>query len=149
MRGERGGLLSARVIGSRHGEIPFHRFAVLALVLRAANTERVDLCAELNGRAPKVGIEVSIGEVFLHCPKALKRSRLWDPSQHADGGSCGVDCSMPSRSKRADVGARLPYPTSARYGPSGISTCSSIWIAGRGASMAMPRTPLPCRLVTL
>src|SRR5580658_9415231 len=27
--------------------------------------------AELNGRAPKVGIEVSIGEVFLHCPKAL------------------------------------------------------------------------------
>ena len=43
--------------------------------------------AELNGRAPKVGIEVSIGEVFLHCPKALKRSRLWDPSQHADGAS--------------------------------------------------------------
>ena len=27
--------------------------------------------AELNGRAPKAGIEVSIGEVFLHCPKAL------------------------------------------------------------------------------
>jgi uncharacterized protein len=43
--------------------------------------------AELNGRAPKVGIEVSIGEVFLHCPKALKRSRLWDPSQHADRAS--------------------------------------------------------------
>jgi PPOX class probable FMN-dependent enzyme len=43
--------------------------------------------AELNGRAPKAGIEVSIGEVFLHCPKALKRSRLWDPSQHADRAS--------------------------------------------------------------
>jgi PPOX class probable FMN-dependent enzyme len=42
---------------------------------------------ELNGRAPKVGIEVSIGEVFLHCPKALKRSRLWDPSRHADRAS--------------------------------------------------------------
>jgi uncharacterized protein len=39
--------------------------------------------SELNGKAPKVGIEVSIGEVFLHCPKALKRSRLSDPSQHA------------------------------------------------------------------
>ena len=43
--------------------------------------------AELNGRAPKVGIQVSIGEVFLHCPKALKRSRLWDPSQHANRAS--------------------------------------------------------------
>ena len=43
--------------------------------------------AELNGRAPRVGIEVSIGEVFLHCPKALKRSRLWDPSQHAHRAS--------------------------------------------------------------
>jgi uncharacterized protein len=42
---------------------------------------------ELNGKAPKAGIEVSIGEVFLHCPKALKRSRLWDPSQHADRAS--------------------------------------------------------------
>jgi uncharacterized protein len=25
--------------------------------------------------------------VFLHCPKALKRSRLWDPSLHADRAS--------------------------------------------------------------
>ena len=25
-----------------------------------------------------------VQEVFLHCGKALKRSRLWDPSQHAD-----------------------------------------------------------------
>ena len=41
----------------------------------------------LNGKAPKAGIGVSIGEVFLHCPKALKRSRLWDPSQHADRAS--------------------------------------------------------------
>ena len=43
--------------------------------------------AELNGKAPKAGIEVSIGELFLHCPKALKRSRLWDRSQHADRAS--------------------------------------------------------------
>ena len=40
--------------------------------------------AALNGRPPKAGIEVSISEIFLHCPKAMKRSRLWDPSQHAD-----------------------------------------------------------------
>ena len=27
---------------------------------------------------------VAIGEVFLHRPKALERSRLWNLSQHAD-----------------------------------------------------------------
>src|SRR5450631_1161109 len=45
----------------------------------------------------------------------------------------------------ADVGAKFPKPTSAKYGPSGRSTCNNIWIAGRGASMAMSRTTLPCR----
>jgi len=45
------------------------------------------VATELHGKAPKAGIEVSIGEVFLHCPKALKRSRLWVPSQHADRAS--------------------------------------------------------------
>lgn len=29
------------------------------------------------GRAPKLAIVVSVGEVFLHCAKALRRSRLW------------------------------------------------------------------------
>lgn len=40
--------------------------------------------AEVNRKAPKAGIEVRIEEVFLHCAKALKRSRLWDSSQHSD-----------------------------------------------------------------
>ena len=31
--------------------------------------------------------DVAIGEVFLHRPKALKRSRLWNLSQHADRAS--------------------------------------------------------------
>ena len=39
---------------------------------------------QVDGRTPKSAIEVKILEVFLHCSKALKRSRLWDPSQHAD-----------------------------------------------------------------
>ena len=40
--------------------------------------------AAINGRIPKSGIEIRVQEVFLHCAKALKRSRLWDPTQHAD-----------------------------------------------------------------
>ena len=31
----------------------------------------------VNGKAPKVGMLITIDEVFLHCAKALKRSKLW------------------------------------------------------------------------
>jgi hypothetical protein len=31
----------------------------------------------VNGREPRTGILIEIEEVFLHCAKALKRSRLW------------------------------------------------------------------------
>lgn len=36
-------------------------------------------CA-VNGKVPKVGIRVHVEEAFLHCAKALRRSRLWDPA---------------------------------------------------------------------
>ena len=35
-------------------------------------------------RPAKLLIEVTVAEVFLHCPKALMRSRLWDPSSRID-----------------------------------------------------------------
>lgn len=35
---------------------------------------------EMQGKAPKCGILVAVEEVFLHCAKAFKRSRLWDPA---------------------------------------------------------------------
>ena len=38
----------------------------------------------VNGKAPKVGMLVTVDEVFLHCAKALKRSRLWDPDARQD-----------------------------------------------------------------
>lgn len=38
----------------------------------------------VNGRAPTLAIVVEIGEVFLHCAKALRRARLWDPATHQD-----------------------------------------------------------------
>jgi PPOX class probable FMN-dependent enzyme len=36
--------------------------------------------AAVNGKAPKVAIRVAVDEAFLHCAKAFKRSRLWDPA---------------------------------------------------------------------
>jgi uncharacterized protein len=39
---------------------------------------------EVNGKLPKVGIRVAVDEAFLHCAKALKRSKLWDSTQHRD-----------------------------------------------------------------
>ena len=38
----------------------------------------------VNGKAPRLAIVVSVAEVFMHCAKALMRSRLWDPALHVD-----------------------------------------------------------------
>lgn len=40
-------------------------------------------CA-VQGRAPKVGILVHVEEAFLHCAKALVRSKLWDAAAQVD-----------------------------------------------------------------
>ena len=34
--------------------------------------------------APKLAIVVRVDEVFLHCAKAFRRSRLWDPGHFQD-----------------------------------------------------------------
>lgn len=38
----------------------------------------------VNGKPPKVGMLVTVEEVFMHCAKALKRARLWDPAARQD-----------------------------------------------------------------
>lgn len=38
----------------------------------------------VNGKVPKLAIRIDVEEVFLHCAKALKRSRLWDPAAQTD-----------------------------------------------------------------
>ena len=38
----------------------------------------------VNGKAPKVAVRVAVDEAFLHCAKALKRARLWDPAARVD-----------------------------------------------------------------
>lgn len=58
--------------------------------LRIAGRARITDDAELlkhcsvNGKVPKAGILVSVDEVFLHCAKALKRSRLWEGDYRQD-----------------------------------------------------------------
>jgi hypothetical protein len=45
-----------------------------------------DLLATMavNDRVPKLAIVVRVEEVFLHCAKAFRRSKLWDQSRHED-----------------------------------------------------------------
>jgi PPOX class probable FMN-dependent enzyme len=38
----------------------------------------------INGRSPRTVAVIKITEIFLHCAKAIMRSRLWDTAAHAD-----------------------------------------------------------------
>jgi uncharacterized protein len=38
----------------------------------------------VQGKAPKVGVLIRIEEVFLHCAKALRRSKLWEDDYKQD-----------------------------------------------------------------
>jgi PPOX class probable FMN-dependent enzyme len=38
----------------------------------------------LDGRPPKVAILVAVEEAYIHCAKALRRSRLWEPEAWPD-----------------------------------------------------------------
>lgn len=53
---------------------------------KARLTDDVELLKHctVNGKAPKVGILITVEEVFLHCAKALKRSKLWGPDYRQD-----------------------------------------------------------------
>ncbi len=41
----------------------------------------------VQGKAPRAGMLVEVDEVFFHCGKALKRSRLWDPETRVERAS--------------------------------------------------------------
>lgn len=38
----------------------------------------------INGKQPRTGLVIKVDEAFLHCAKALMRSKLWDPERHID-----------------------------------------------------------------
>jgi uncharacterized protein len=72
------------------------RIALLFLVPGIGDTFRVNGRARLvddagllepcaiEGKVPKLGILVEVGEAYTQCPKALLRSELWNPEKHAD-----------------------------------------------------------------
>jgi len=58
--------------------------------VRVNGTARISTDPELlelmkvNNRLPLVAIVVTINEVFMHCAKAFRRAKLWDPQQIQD-----------------------------------------------------------------
>ena len=38
----------------------------------------------VKGRVPKIAIAVRVDEVYIHCAKAIRRAKLWDPDEHQD-----------------------------------------------------------------
>ena len=40
----------------------------------------------MNGRHPRSVVRVAVREAFLHCGKAILRSKLWDESAKVDRG---------------------------------------------------------------
>ncbi|MGE3872337.1 MAG: MSMEG_1061 family FMN-dependent PPOX-type flavoprotein [Parvibaculaceae bacterium] len=40
--------------------------------------------AAVNGKPPRLGIKVKVEEVFFHCAKAFRRSKLWDAAAQQD-----------------------------------------------------------------
>ena len=72
------------------------RLSLLFLIPGVGETLRVngrgqivtdpDLCAsfEMQGKLPQSVLVVDVERVYFQCPKALARSRLWDPSAHVD-----------------------------------------------------------------
>lgn len=72
------------------------RIALLFLIPGDGRTLRINGRAEINidpelcasftmeGRVPRSVIVITAERVYFQCPKALIRSRLWDPSRHID-----------------------------------------------------------------
>ena len=40
--------------------------------------------AAVKGKTPKIGIRVTVDEAYLHCAKAVRRSKLWDEASRQD-----------------------------------------------------------------
>ena len=43
----------------------------------------LERCA-VNGKVPKLGVMVAVEEAYLHCAKAFRRAKLWDPQSIQD-----------------------------------------------------------------
>lgn len=76
----------------------------------------------VNGKQPKLAILVEVREVFLHCAKAFRRSKLWDPAAHRDRSEMPSLIKMildqttgapdPEEMRRRDAGLEESYKNS-------------------------------------
>jgi uncharacterized protein len=59
---------------------------VIRVIGNAAISTDPELCAQfvMQGKAPKVVLVVTVERVYYQCPKALVRSKLWDPATWVD-----------------------------------------------------------------
>jgi PPOX class probable FMN-dependent enzyme len=59
---------------------------VIRVIGKAAISIDPELCAQfvMQGKAPKVVLVVTVERVYYQCPKALVRSKLWDPATWID-----------------------------------------------------------------
>ena len=79
---------------------------LLVLVPGMDETLRINGCAQVTddkrlledsavrGKAPNIGVLITVKEAFLHCPKAFVRSGLWDPTKFIDRASLPSYSSM-------------------------------------------------------
>jgi len=98
------------------------RIGLLFLVPGVDETLRVNGAARLanddsilNGfktekRTPRLVIEINVEDAYLHCAKALMRSRLWDSANHVDRAT------LPSMGEmlRDQIGPQVPAETQAQ-----------------------------------
>ena len=56
----------------------------------------------VDGKPAKLAIVIEIREAFLHCAKAFKRSRLWDPAALAPKGTLPTIARMIADQKNLD-----------------------------------------------
>ena len=77
----------------------------------------------INDRVPVLAIVVTVSEVFLHCAKAFRRSRLWDPEARQDRKAMPTLLKMildqttgapndPAEMRRIDEGLEADYNAS-------------------------------------
>lgn len=77
------------IVGNPHVSLAFFVPGILETMrvrgrARIVTDEKLLEDSAVDGKAPKSGLLIEIDEVFLHCGKAVKRSRIWDDDYKVD-----------------------------------------------------------------
>jgi PPOX class probable FMN-dependent enzyme len=80
----------------------------------SADPEQIRLCTN-ERRAPKVVIEVRAEEVYLHCAKALMRSKLWSDANRVARSTLPTMGQMIAEQSGLDIQAETQEEMVARY----------------------------------